>query len=71
MLEPTLTASAELTGDVGTLTIDPLNGSVSVALNTYLTGPSANVSTDTGNTLTIGIDGGLFVQQTWSSTPAW
>jgi hypothetical protein len=72
MLEATLSASAELSGDVGTLTIDALSGSVSIEMSTYLTGPSANVSNDTGNMITYGLDGGLYVmQQTWGSTPDW
>jgi hypothetical protein len=29
------------------------------------------ISAAGGNTLTLGPDGGLFVQQVWSGTPAW
>ena len=34
-------------------------------------GPTVSISTAPGNTLTLGPDNGLFVQQVWSGTPAW
>jgi hypothetical protein len=71
MLESTLSASANLSGDTGTLTIDGLGGSVSVEMQAYLTGPSANISTDTGNALQVGNDGGLYVSTLWAASPAW
>jgi hypothetical protein len=71
MLEATLSASATLSGELGTLLIDSLGGSVSLEMQTYLTGPSANVSLQDGNQLQVGPDGGLFVSNTWANTPAW
>jgi hypothetical protein len=54
-----------------------LGGPVSVTtVHTGLRGPpgppnTTPISTAPGNTLTLGPDNGLFVQQVWSGTPAW